>query len=266
MNPSTLDSARQNAERASARPAARPEPEVSAVVPAFDEIESLPSLLPGLLRALEGTGRAFEVILVDDGSSDGTASWIAEAARRDPRVRALLLRRNAGQSAALAAGFRRARGSILVALDADGQNDPSDIPRLLDALRDADVASGVRTRRQDAWMRRVSSRVANATRRTVLGDRITDAGCTLKAYRREAVAALPQFNGFHRFLPALCQFRGARVVEVTVTHHPRRHGRSKYGVGNRLWRGLRDLAGVLWLKSRLLPAIPEEWIDGSAGD
>ena len=266
MSPLLLQPARTAAAETAARLAPRVEPEVSAVVPAFNEIESLPFLLPELVRALEGTGRRFEVILVDDGSRDGSGDWIAAAARQDPRVRALLLARNSGQSAALVAGFRRARGAVLVALDADGQNDPADIPRLLEALRDADVASGVRALRRDTWVRRLSSRIANATRRAVLGDRISDVGCTLKAYRRDALRSLPHFNGFHRFLPALCQFRGARVVEVAVSHRPRRHGVSKYGVGNRLWRGLRDLGGVLWLKSRLLPAVPEEWIDGSTGD
>jgi dolichol-phosphate mannosyltransferase len=203
------------------------------------------------------------VVLVDDGSSDGTAAWIREAAHRDSRVRALLLDRNSGQSAALAAGLGRASGSIVVTLDADGQNDPADIPSLLAALERADVASGVRARRADTWLRRASSRIANGTRRVVLGDRITDIGCSLKAYRREALLGLPPFLGYHRFLPALCQFRGARVVEVPVSHRPRLHGASKYGVHNRLWRGLRDLAGVLWLKSRLLPRRKEEWIDGS---
>jgi dolichol-phosphate mannosyltransferase len=150
---------------------------------------------------------------------------------------------------------------VLVTLDADLQNDPADIPALLAALEGADVVSGVRATRQDDWLRRVSSRVANGVRRATLGDRVTDIGCSLKAYRREAIEGLPLFVGAHRFLPALCQFRGARVVEIPVPHRPRRHGVSKYGVGNRLFRGIRDLLGVRWLKSRLLRYKIREVID-----
>jgi len=164
----------------------------------------------------------------------------------------LALERNAGQSAALAAGLARARGAIVVTLDADLQNDPADLPKLLEALADADVVSGVRAKRNDPWVRRVSSRIANGVRRAVLGDPVTDIGCSFKAYRREVLEGLPMFSGVHRFLPALCVFRGARFAEVPLNHRPRAHGVSKYGVGNRLWRGLADLNGVLWLRSRLL--------------
>jgi glycosyltransferase involved in cell wall biosynthesis len=190
--------------------------------------------------------------MVDDGSRDGTGEWLVREAARDPRLVAVLLAGNHGQSAALAAGFRRARGAVIVTLDADLQNDPADLPRLLAALGSADVVSGVRARRQDRWLRRLSSRIANAVRRKVLGDPLTDIGCSFKAYRREALEGVPLFAGVHRFLPALCVFRGARLVEIPLAHRPRRHGVSKYGVGNRLWRGLYDLIGVRWLKSRML--------------
>ena len=226
-------------------------PHISAVVPAYNEAESLPGLIDELARVLVATGLSYEIVLVDDGSTDGSGEWIANAARSRPHVRAVLLERNSGQSAALGAGLRHSRGHVLVTLDADGQNDPADIPRLLDALRDADVASGVRTRRADTWIRRVSSKIANAVRRMALGDTITDIGCSLKAYRREAVEGVPFFVGAHRFLPALCQFRGARVVEISVQHRPRIKVVSKYGVGNRLFRGIRDLFGVRWLNARM---------------
>jgi len=140
----------------------------------------------------------------------------------------------------------------VVTLDADLQNDPADLPKVLAALEGADVVSGIRTGRQDTWMRLVSSRIANAVRRNLIGDHITDIGCSFKAYRREALEGLPMFVGVHRFLPALCQFRGARVIEVPVSHRARRHGVSKYGVSNRLWRGIHDLIGVSWLKVRLI--------------
>jgi dolichol-phosphate mannosyltransferase len=227
-------------------------PDLSIVVPAYDEVDALPPLIDELESTLRATGRTWELILVDDASGDGTSIWIANAARSRPGIVGVLLERRAGQSAALAAGLATARGRVVVTLDADGQNDPADIPRLLESLKDADVVSGIRRDRADTAVRKISSRIANATRRFVLGDRITDIGCSLKAYRREALEYLPHFVGSHRFLPALCQFRGARIVELTVAHRPRRHGRSKYGVGNRLFRGLRDLFGVAWLRSRLL--------------
>jgi len=228
------------------------EAQVSAVLPVFNEVESLPGLMEELDLVLRATGRPYEVILVDDGSADGSGAWIEERAGADPRVRGILLERNVGQSGALAAGLQHARGDIIVTLDADGQNDPSSIPALLAALEHADVVSGVRTPRADSWRRRVSSRVANAVRRAAIGDTISDVGCSLKAYRREALEGIPLFAGAHRFLPALCQFRGARIAEVPVRHRPRRHGVSSYGVGNRLFRGIRDLFGVRWLKARML--------------
>jgi dolichol-phosphate mannosyltransferase len=227
-------------------------PQISAIVPAFDEIENLPMLMSELRAAFDATGRSYEIVMVDDGSRDGSPDWLIAEAKRDPRVVPVLLEKNVGQSGALAAGISRARGGIVVTLDADLQNDPADLPLLLEALANADVVSGVRGNRRDSWLRLVSSRIANATRRAVLGDPVTDIGCSFKAYRREALEGLPFFTGAHRFLPALCVFRGARYAEVVLHHRPRRHGQSKYGLHNRLWRGLYDLVGVRWLKARLL--------------
>jgi len=227
-------------------------PQISAIVPAFDEIENLPTLMSELRAAFDATGRSYEIVMVDDGSHDGSPDWLIAEAKRDPRVVPVLLEKNVGQSGALAAGISRARGGIVVTLDADLQNDPADLPLLLDALASADVVSGVRGNRRDSWLRLASSRIANTTRRAVLGDPVTDIGCSFKAYRREALEGLPFFTGAHRFLPALCVFRGARYAEVVLHHRPRRHGQSKYGLHNRLWRGLYDLVGVRWLKTRLL--------------
>jgi glycosyltransferase involved in cell wall biosynthesis len=227
-------------------------PELTAVVPAYNEVESLPTLLGELRAALDATGRRWELVLVDDGSTDGSGELLLSEAARDARLVVLRFEKNAGQSAALAAGLARARGDVVVTLDADLQNDPADIGNLLAALAGADVVSGVRAKRHDSWIRLVSSRIANATRRAVLGDKVTDIGCSLKAYKREVLEGLPMFVGVHRFLPALCSFRGARVVEVPVHHRPRTRGVSKYGMGNRLWRGIHDLVGVSWLKVRLL--------------
>jgi len=227
-------------------------PDLSVVVPVYNERDNLDPLIAELRAALAATGRSHEIVLVDDGSSDGSGEWMMAEAAKDPCLRAIRLEKNAGQSTALAVGITRARGDIVVTLDADLQNDPADLPRVLAALENADVVSGIRARRQDTWVRKVSSRLANATRRAWLGDSITDIGCSFKAYRRETLEGLPFFVNAHRFLPALCEFRGARLVEVPLSHRARRAGVSKYGVGNRLWRGLYDLIGVRWLKARLL--------------
>lgn len=239
-----------------------PEPgslDLSAVVPVHNELESLEPLMDELRAVMDASGRTWEIVLVDDASDDGSGERIRAAACRDPRVRAVLLPKRGGQSAALVAGLARARGRVIVTLDADLQNDPADLPKLLRALETADVVSGIRVQRHDTAVRRLSSSVANTVRRGVIGDSITDIGCSFKAYRREALVGLPAFAGVHRFLPALCQFRGARIVEVPVAHRARRYGVSKYGVSDRLWRGLHDLAGVRWLKSRLIaPAFREE--------
>jgi glycosyltransferase involved in cell wall biosynthesis len=227
--------------------------DLSAVVPVHNERDSLETLLGELCAALDAAARAWEVVLVDDASDDGSGAWLREAARRDPRVRLVTIAARSGQSAAIVAGLARARGRVILTLDADLQNDPADLPKLLAALENADVVSGIRATRRDTATRRLSSRVANAVRRAVIGDSVTDIGCSFKAYRREALIGMPAFVGVHRFLPALCQFRGARLAEVTVTHRARRFGTSKYGVTDRLWRGLHDLLGVRWLKSRLVP-------------
>ena len=227
-------------------------PSVSIVLPVYDERESLPALVDELLVAVAGLGRSAEILLVDDDSTDGTREWIRDAVRRSAGLRGILLDRHEGQSAAFAAGFARARGDVIVTMDADGQNDPADLPGLLAAIDEgADVVSGVRAARHDTWRRRASSRFANRVRQLVLGDSIADIGCSLKAYRRSAVEGVPFFRGSHRYLAAFCQLRGARVAELPVHHRPRRHGRSKYGIADRLWAGLSDLAGARWLKSRL---------------
>lgn len=225
---------------------------LSIVIPAFNEIENLEPLLGELHAAIAVTGLSAEIVLVDDASTDGSGDWLRERSRGDAGLRPVLLAERCGQSAALAAGLAHARGAVIVTMDADLQNDPADLPRVLAALEHADVVSGVRAGRQDSWLRLVSSRVANAVRRATLGDPVTDIGCSFKAYRRETLEQLPMFVGVHRFLPALCVFRGARYAEVTLSHRARRHGVSKYGVSNRLWRGIHDLVGVSWLKVRLV--------------
>ncbi len=235
-------------------------PRLSVVVPLFDEEESLETLDVELHSALEGTGLSFEILYVDDGSEDGSLAVLRRLAAADSRVRILRHHRNAGQSAGLATGFRAARGEVLITLDADLQNDPADIPRLLGKLDEGyGVVSGVRQDRRDSWNRRVSSRIANAVRNWATDESITDVGCSLKAYRAEHLRHLPMFGGMHRFLPTLVRWNGARVAELPVAHRPRRHGIAKYGIGNRLFRALADLFAVRWMRTRWLdPGNAEE--------
>ena len=228
-------------------------PEVSIVIPVHNEEENLPILAAEIRAALDGTGRSYEVLWVDDGSTDGSLLALAGIALRDPRARVLRLRRNAGQSAALAAGFRSARGEIVVTLDADLQNDPADIPRLLGELPGWDLVSGVRIRRRDDWVRRLSSRIANGVRNWATGEAVSDVGCSLKAYRAPYLRRVPMFTGMHRFLPTLVRLDGGRIKEVPVNHRPRLHGKTKYSFGNRLFRTLADLFAVRWMQRR--------WID-----
>jgi dolichol-phosphate mannosyltransferase len=236
-------------------------PAISLVIPVYNEEENLPILHGEIRQAMEGVGRPYEVIYVDDGSSDGSPAILAGLAGQDPHVRVLRQRRNSGQSAALDAGFRFARGEIVVTLDADLQNDPADIPRLLERIGDFDVVSGVRARRQDSWVRRISSRIANGIRNRVTHESVTDVGCTLRAARAEYLRRIPVFNGMHRFLPTLLRMEGARVTEVPVNHRPRLHGQPKYNIRNRIWRALMDLFGVRWLQTRWVDRRSSEEID-----
>ena len=228
------------------------EPTVSVVVPVYDEQDSLEPLHRELDAALAGVAGGVELIFVDDGSGDGSRVRLRALAAKDPRVRVLALDRNHGQTAALDAGFRAARGDVIVTLDADGQNDPRDIPKLLAELGRAEVVNGVRVGRRDGWLRRVSSRVANGVRNRVTGESVTDVGCSLRAMRAEPLRRVKLFRGAHRFLPTLLRLEGARVVEVPVSHRPRRSGRSKYGIRNRLFTGVVDLLAVRWMQARAL--------------
>jgi glycosyltransferase involved in cell wall biosynthesis len=222
------------------------------VVPAYNEEENLIPLMTAIVETLAPVGMPYELIFIDDGSQDNTAGVLQELATKHPAVRVVHFRRNAGQSAALDAGFRRARGRVVVTLDADLQNDPHDIPSLLERLHDCDVVCGIRQGRQDTWLRRVSSRIANGIRRRVLHDNIADVGCSLRAYRRQCLASIKLYNGMHRFLPVLLQIEGFRIGQTPVRHHPRRYGESKYNVRNRAWRALMDLWAVRWMQSRHL--------------
>jgi glycosyltransferase involved in cell wall biosynthesis len=229
-----------------------PPPEISLVVPAYNEAESLMPLASAITESLVAYGVSYELLFVDDGSQDHTAQVLCELAAKQLEVRTIRFRHNAGQSAALDAGFKQARGRVVVTLDADLQNDPRDIPRVLEMLKDYDVVCGIRQGRQDTWLRRMSSTFANDLRRCVLHDDIVDVGCSLRAYRRHCLASIKLYNGMHRFLPVLLQIEGFHIGQVPVRHHPRQHGRSKYNTRNRAWRALLDLLAVRWMQSRQL--------------
>jgi len=225
---------------------------LSVVVPLYNEEESLPHLVNQLISALRPTGETFELVLVDDGSSDRTAEVLAQVSSDVPEVVAVLLRKNYGQTAAMAAGFDVAGGEVIVSLDGDLQNDPADIPMLLAKLREGyDLVSGWRHQRQDAALqRKLPSRMANRLIGRVTGVRLHDYGCSLKAYRREVLADMRLYGELHRFLPALAFIEGARITEVKVNHRARQFGSSKYGI-DRTFRVLMDLLTV-WFMKRFL--------------
>lgn len=225
----------------------RNSPEVSIIVPLFNEEESIAILQSELSAALKDLD--YETIFVDDGSLDRTVERIEP----NTNVRIIRFEKNTGQSAAIYAGLKAACGATAVLIDGDLQNDPADIPKLLaEITRGADLVCGYRARRRDTRVKRLTSRIANAVRSRFTKDGVRDTGCTLKAMRRECVSALVPFKGMHRFIPALVKSAGYRLVEIPVNHRPRRFGQSKYGLGNRALRATVDMFGVRWLLSRPL--------------
>jgi glycosyltransferase involved in cell wall biosynthesis len=226
--------------------------ELSIVIPVYNEVESLPALATELGKALRMLGRPAEIIFVDDGSTDGSDGVLRQLARADGRVRVIRFAQNAGQSSAFYAGLQASRGRYVATMDADLQNDPRDLTVLWGYLAHCDAAVGWRSRRRDGWLKRLSSRVANAVRRTVTGHAVHDSSCSLRLMRRECIEAIPPFDGMHRFVPTLVQLAGYRVIEVPVAHRPRRFGCSKYGVRNRAARAFADLLAIRWMMSRRL--------------
>ena len=224
---------------------------ISLIIPVYNEEENLRDLYLEVTKALAGLDRAWEMVLVDDGSSDASLSIIRELAAEDPRVRFVAFARNCGQSAAFAAGFRYAGGDVVVTLDADLQNDPSDIPAMLEVYeRGVDMVIGWRAKRQDTLVKRYASRFANWVRNSVSRETVRDTGCSLKVMRAEMVRCIPMFTGMHRFLPTLMKLEGARVAEMPVNHRPRGKGVSKYGIWDRAWASAYDLLAVRWMQKR----------------
>ncbi|MFQ5466989.1 MAG: glycosyltransferase family 2 protein [Kiloniellaceae bacterium] len=238
-------------------------PALSVVIPAHDEAANIAALVAEIAAALAGVV-PYEIVVVDDGSNDGMAACLDPAAAEGYALRVVRHRVRSGQSAAVLSGVRAARAPWIVTLDGDGQNDPADIPRLWAMVQETGpdpnpraaprpvLIAGHRVRRRDTWSKRVSSRVANAVRGRLLGDRTPDTGCGLKVFPRAAFLSLPAFDHMHRFLPALFRAAGHQVVSVPVNHRPRGGGRSHYGMLDRLRVGIVDLFGVLWLRARWL--------------
>ncbi len=235
---------------------------LSVVVPVKDEAGNVAPLVNEIAAAVAGEGSC-EIVFVDDGSADSTAQTLKELKNSIPGLRVIQHGSNMGQSRAVRTGVIAARGEIVVVLDGDGQNDPADIPRLVAIFREADSANvglvqGQRARRQDSMKKKIASRMANRIRRVLLNDRASDVGCGLKAFRRDAFLALPYFDHMHRYMVALVMREGLEVRFVEVNHRPRLHGRSKYGVLDRLAAGVYDLFGVRWLQRRYRGAVKTE--------
>ncbi len=228
-------------------------PELSIVVPCHNEAGNLRALVASVREVLGSTGLAWEMIVTDDASTDGSWDVLRELAAGEPRLRIQRFATNCGESAASWAGMQAARGATIVTIDADLQNDPADLPRFLAALAHADCVCGTRVEGRgagDGLLRVVSSRIANAVRARLAGDDTTDAGCTYRAFRRECIANVRFFKGMHRFLPSLIRMEGFRVCEIPVTNRPRGSGRSHYGVGNRVFSAFADLLAVRWMRRR----------------
>ena len=228
--------------------------DLSIVIPIKNEAQNLEPLAAEINQALQERDWTWQCIWVDDGSTDQSLDIIKGLQQADPRHGYVCFERNAGQSAALLAGFQAARGEIIATLDGDGQNRPTDLPAMVELIRQgrADMVNGYRQSRRDSLLRKIASRIANRARNIFTGRTVRDVGCSTRAFRAECVKDLPGFVNMHRFLPTLIAVRGYSLAEVPVGHRPRRHGISKYTINNRLWVGILDLFGVWWLNKRVI--------------
>ena len=225
---------------------------LSVVIPIYNERDNLHPLTAQTLKALSGQVPSFEIIYVDDGSTDGSAQLLDQLARNHAEVRVFHFDRNYGQTAAFDAGFQQARGELVATLDGDLQFDPRDILKHLPLATQYELVCGWRRDRQDTIVKRLSSRIANFVRNAAIHDGVHDTGCSLKVFQRHVIERLPLFKGMHRFFPALAKIHGFSMTEVPVSHYNRAHGQSKYGIGNRLFSSLYDLIAVRWMQARCL--------------
>jgi dolichol-phosphate mannosyltransferase len=229
---------------------------LSILVPVYNEQANVVPLAREVQAAMAETGVDYELVFIDDASRDGTWEEIAKAQVVEPRTRGLRHTRNAGQSAALWTGIKSTNSPLIATLDGDLQNNPADFPMMLKALEGCDFVCGVRAKRNDNWIRRLSSKVARWARKTALKVDFCDTGCAMRVFRRSALQGVFPFNGLHRFLPVLVHGAGARTKEVPICHRPRIAGVSKYGLNNRLWRGIADLFAIAWYQKRRIGDVP----------
>jgi glycosyltransferase involved in cell wall biosynthesis len=235
--------------------------DISVVVPVYNEEKNLPILIPQLAEVLNRLRKAYEMVFVDDGSTDGSRKILKEMTLEYPQIRILGFKKNCGETAAGAAGIKESRGEIVITIDADLQNDPRDIPTMLEYLKEEyDMVTGWRQKRDDSWVKQITSKIANKIRNGLSGESIQDSGCTFRAYKRECLQDLKLYKGMHRFMPTLVKMEGFRVIEIPIAHHPRRFGESKYNTWNRMWRAFVDLLAVKWMKSRSIHYEIEERI------
>ncbi|MBE9542207.1 MAG: glycosyltransferase family 2 protein [Proteobacteria bacterium] len=227
-------------------------PCLSIVIPVFNEKDNLQLLTRELTKVLQSINKTWEIILVDDGSTDGSIRVLRELQEIFPYIRVIKFRRNCGQTAAFDAGFKAAKGEVIITMDSDLQNDPHDIPKLLDKIGEYDAVCGWRHKRNDPFIKRISSRIANAVRNRLSNENIIDVGCSLKAFRSEYVRRLKLYNGMHRFFPTLIKMEGGKVIEIKVNHRSRKYGLSKYNIRNRMVGSFIDLLAVRWMKKRRL--------------
>lgn len=224
--------------------------DLTAVIPVCNEEPNVAPLLEELVPVLEALGETYEIVFVDDGSTDGTYRRLCELQSRFPKIRLIQFDTNYGKTAALVAGWEKSRGKIIVIMDGDLQNDPRDIPNLIEQIPPYDLVCGYRVRRHDPWFRRVQSYIANRVRNWVIRDGIRDSGCALQALRHEALHTQQFYRGLHRFLPAMFLLNGYKVNQVPVNHRPRLRGKGKFNLRNRIVRTFDDLMAVRWLRSR----------------
>jgi len=227
-------------------------PEISVVVPAHNEQENLPKLIDEICESLDASGYWYEIVVIDDCSSDATAKILSDLSIKNSRIVAHRMARQSGQSSALSAGFDLASGEVIVTIDADLQNDPADIPKLVNQIGRYDCAIGWRRDRKDPFSKRIISKGANFIRNWLTGESVKDTGCGLKAFRAESIRKIHRFDGMHRFFPTLVKMHGYTVVEIPVNHRPREHGRTHYNIFNRSIRPMMDLLAVRWLQKRTL--------------
>jgi len=228
--------------------------DVSIIVPVMNESLCVEDLANEVTAAFKNSKFSWECIWVDDGSSDDTVKVLTTLAKKTPQHRVIEHERNFGQSAALHTGFVHSRGKVLATLDGDGQNDPADLPEMVQDVIDnkADMMNGIRRKRKDNFIRKMSSKIANGFRNILTGEKVTDVGCAIRAFRRECVDNIILFKGMHRFFPTLVRLQGFTIAERSVNHRLREKGETKYGINNRLWCGIADVFAVCWMKSRLV--------------